>query len=238
MQLSGVKTAVDMAGRYPLPNLVDVMMNLMENTTPPVKVSRHTLMQLLARVDTTHATANPHEWATAATHILKEKLADLLVHGIQYERIGEWFRMEQILDERTVELFSKFVEAPDETKDKTIYDLIPCDSDIEVQFVKQLEARTDVRLYLKLPYWFTVPTPVGEYRPDWAVVMDGPEADGKPVLYFVSETKSTKNLDELRPEEKRKILCGAAHFGSKQYRKKGALEGVDYRLVTTADELP
>ncbi len=238
MQLSGVKTAVDMAGRYPLPNLVDVMINLMENTTPPVKVSRRTLMQLLARVKTNHAAANPHEWATAATHILKEKLADLLVNGIQYEKIGEWFRMEQLLDERAVELFSKFVEEPDTTKDKTLYDLIPCDSDIEVQFVKQLEARTDVRLYLKIPYWFTIPTPVGEYRPDWAVVMDDAEVKGKPVLYFVTETKSTRNLDELRPDEKRKILCGAAHFGSKQFKTKGALDGVDYRVVTSAEELP
>ncbi len=238
MQLSGVKTAIDMAGRYPLPNLVEVMMNLLENTTPPVKVSRRTLIQLLTKVGNGKATANPHEWATTATHILKEKLADILINGIQYEKTGEWFRMEQILDEKTVELFSKYVEEPDETKDKTIYNQIPCDSDIEVQFVKELEARADVRLYLKLPFWFTVPTPVGEYRPDWAIVMDPPTKNGKPVLYFVTETKNTTNLDSLRPDEKRKILCGRSHFGSTKPATKGALDDVDYRVVTTAAELP
>ena len=123
-------------------------------------------------------------------------------------------------------------------KDKTIYNQIPCDSDIEVQFVKELEARTDVRLYLKLPFWFTVPTPVGEYRPDWAIVMDPPTKNGKPVLYFVTETKSTTNLDALRPDEKRKILCGRSHFGSTKPATKGALDDVDYRVVTTAAELP
>ena len=68
--------------------------------------------------------------------------------------------------------------------------------------------------------------------------MDGPEKDGKPVLYFVSETKATTKLDELRPDEKRKIRCGAAHFGSTQFGTKGALDGVDYRVVTPAAELP
>jgi hypothetical protein len=56
---------------------------------------------------------------------------------------------------------------------------------VERKFVQDLEARRDVKFYLKLPYWFNVPTPVGDYRPDWAIVMDGPETDGKPVLYLV-----------------------------------------------------
>ena len=104
--------------------------------------------------------------------------------------------------------------------------------------MKDLEARQDGKLYVKLPYWFVVPTPVGDYQPDWAVVMDAPEEEGKPVLYLVSETKSSTRKDDLRPDEWRKIQCGAAHFGSKQFNKKGALEGVDYSLVTSASELP
>ena len=101
-----------------------------------------------------------------------------------------------------------------------------------------LEAREDVRLYLKLPHWFNVPTPVGEYRPDWAIVMENPGARGKPVVYLVSETKASTRKDSLRPNEWRKIQCGAAHFGSKQYKKRGALRGVDYKVVTSASELP
>ncbi len=210
---------------------------MMEHTSPPVRLTRQTLLKLFKRLGAKKAAINnPQEWATAAVRILKEKLADHLVDGIRYEKLGDEYQMQQILDEKTIELFSKYIVPAD--GDKAVYDLIPCDSEVEKKFVEDLEARADVRLYLKLPYWFTVPTPVGDYRPDWAVVMDGPEAEGKPVLYLVSETKDPPHLDKLRPDERRKVLCGAAHFGSKQLKRTGVLEGVDYKVVASCSELP
>jgi type III restriction enzyme len=108
------------------------------------------------------------------------------------------------------------------------------ESEIEKAFVEGLERREDVKLYVKLPGWFTVPTPVGEYNPDWAIVLEPRDEFGKPtneeLLYLVRETKDTRNRDELRPDEKRKIMCGERHF-------KDAL-GVDYSVVTNAKELP
>ena len=83
-----------------------------------------------------------------------------------------------------------------------------------------------------------MPTPVGEYRPDWAIVMEGPEDKGKPVLYLVSETKGENWRTDLRPDERRRIECGAAHFGSKQLGKPGALKDVEYKVVSSAGELP
>ena len=238
MQISAAKTVADLAGRYPLPNLVDVMANLMEHTTPPVRVTRRTLLELFRRLDAKKAAIdNPHEWATTAVRILKEKLADHLVNGIEYEKIGQEYLMEKITDERTVELFTGYVTI-DESKDKTLYNRVPYDSGVEKKFIEDLEQRRDVRLYVKLPSWFTVPTPVGDYNPDWAIVMDGPEANGKPILYLVYETKSSPTKDKLRPNEWRKIKCGAAHFGSRKMGKQGALDGVDYRVVTSASELP
>jgi type III restriction enzyme len=105
---------------------------------------------------------------------------------------------------------------------------------VERQFVEGLEKRDDVKLYLKLPVWFTVPTPIGEYNPDWAIVMEDRDEYGqptaKPLLYLVRETKSTHKLDELRSDERRKIICGERHF-------KEALD-ISYRVVTSAQELP
>ncbi len=249
MQLSQAKTAATLAGRWPLPDMVGLMGDLLEHTSPPVRLTRRTLLELYRRIgDKTAAANNPHEWASTAVRILKEKLADHLVNGIEYIRVADvpdgkaltdaekWYEMRQVLDEEEVVLFSKYIV---QTSDKrSVYDQVPCDSEVERQFVADLEARDDVKLYLKLPYWFTVPTPVGEYRPDWAIVMEGQEEDGKPVLYLVSETKGSPRKDDLRPNEWRRIQCGAAHFGSKQFKKKGALEDVDYKVVTKASELP
>jgi type III restriction enzyme len=99
---------------------------------------------------------------------------------------------------------------------------------IEKPFIQDLEKRRDVRLYIKLPDWFKVPTPIGNYEPDWAIVMDNPE-DGDPVLYLVRETKGTLDLGKLRPDEERKIKCGRQHFDAL---------GVNFRVVTSASELP
>ena len=80
---------------------------------------------------------------------------------------------------------------------------------------------------MKLPAWFQVPTPIGSYNPDWAIVFDD---GGQEHLYLVRETKGTTTLTDLRPDERRKIMCGRKHF-------REAL-GVDYRVVTSAAELP
>ena len=76
-------------------------------------------------------------------------------------------------------------------------------------------------------------TPVGNYNPDWAIVMEERDAFGqatdKSLLYLVRETKSTTQLDDLRPDERRKILCGKNHFQETL--------GVDYRVVTSCDHI-
>jgi type III restriction enzyme len=159
--------------------------------------------------------------------IIKEKLADQLVEGIQYEKINQWYEMTQ-LD----------VEIPGWEDylwpaERSVYDHVLYESEIERQFVESLEHRDDVKLYLKLPTWFTVDTPIGEYNPDWAIVMEERDEHGQPtgeeLLYLVRETKDTTNLAELRPDERRKVLCGERHF--RELR-------VDYKVVTAAYELP
>ena len=87
MQMSGAKTVIDLAGRYPLPNLVDAMMHLLENTTPPMRLTRKTLLDIFDRTQKQQAALdNPHEFASVAVRIIKEKLTDQLVDGIKYEK--------------------------------------------------------------------------------------------------------------------------------------------------------
>lgn len=229
LPMSGAKTVLDLAGRYPLPNLVDMMAHLMEHTTPPVCLTRTTLLEVFRRTKNREAgTFNPAEFASVAVRVLKERLADHLVAGILYEQIGEWYEMTR-LDESIESWMDYMIPA-----ERSVYDHVIFDSDVERQFVEGLEKRGDVRLYLKLPDWFKVSTPVGEYNPDWAIVMEERDAHGqptgKPLLYLVRETKSDDWKTSLRPNEQRKIHCGERHF-------KNAL-GVDYRVVTKASDLP
>jgi len=228
-QATATRTVIELRGRYVSPNLVGLMEHLLLHTTPPVRLTRRTLLEIFRRSAQKQAALdNPHGFATEAVRISKEKLADQLVAGIQYDRIDEWYEMCQFDGE--IESWEQYLVP---TK-RSVYDHVIFESETEREFVRGLERRDDVRLYLKLPSWFTVPTPVGEYNPDWAIVMEDRDEHGevrsRPLLYLVRETKDTTDRSRLRPDERRKIECGERHFD-------GAL-GVDYKVVTRAGELP
>jgi type III restriction enzyme len=123
---------------------------------------------------------------------------------------------------RAIEAVADLFEAT--TGDRVLYDHVACDSGVERTFLQDLEQREDVKLLVKLPGWFTVPTPVGEYNPDWAIVLDREGAAER--VFLVRETKGE---GELRPTEAIKINCGRAHFS-------GAL-AVDYTRVTEASQV-
>jgi len=209
------------------PNITEVIASILERTTPPVRLTRNTLLDIYRKSSTAiqqAALKNPFEYASIASRIIKNKLADQLVEGVQYEKINEYYEMTQ------------FIDIPG-WKDNlivshhSIYDHVAFESDIEKEFVEGLEHRDDVKLYIKLPGWFTVSTPIGEYNPDWAIVLEKKNQDDEveDVLYLVRETKDTLDPDNRRPDENRRIIAGRRHF-------KDAL-GVDYKVITSSDEL-
>jgi type III restriction enzyme len=227
IQLSGAKTALDLAGRYPLPNLVDILANLMEHTTPSVRLTRQTLLEILRRAPhPRELVENPYEFALAAVRLIKDRVAGQLIDGIQYVPIGEGYEASQL--DVDIETWLNHVEPAE----KSIYTYVIYDSEIERQFARDLEAMDQVRLYIKLPAWFTVPTPIGEYNPDWAIVKEERDAHGEPIgekLFLVCETKGTPHREELRISEQRKIYCAERHSES-------ALD-VPYQVVTNAKDL-
>ena len=227
LTLSGAKTVSDLTGRYPVPNLIDLMTHMMAHTTPPMRLTRKTLLAMYERTTNQQAALdNPQEFASGVVRILKQALTEQLVAGIRYERRNEWYAME---------LFAEEIPGWADNlvpSEGAIYDRISCDSQVERDFIEGLERRKDVKLYVKLPAWFTVPTPIGEYNPDWAIVMQDTDehGDGHERLYLVRETKSTTDRAKLRTEERHKIACGEQHFLREL--------GVDYKVVTSAAELP
>jgi type III restriction enzyme len=107
---------------------------------------------------------------------------------------------------------------------KSIYERVVFDSTIEKNFAIAIDKRPDVLLFVKLPWWYKIDTPVGKYNPDWAIALK----DGD-VVYIVRETKGTTNLDKLPFEmEKTKVLSGAAHFQEL---------GISYKVVKFAGDV-
>jgi type III restriction enzyme len=94
---------------------------------------------------------------------------------------------------------------------RSVYEQVVYQSDTEKSFAEQLEKSEAIKIYAKLPAWFKVPTPLGTYNPDWALLV---EKDGAERVYFVVETKSGLFADDIRDRESAKIKCGEAHFGA------------------------
>jgi type III restriction enzyme len=150
---------------------------------------------------------NPQQFIELAGEAINrcKRLAGL--DGIKYQRLGDEHYFSQELFEQK-ELTGYLKNMLTEAK-KSVYEEVVYDSDTEAVFAEQLEKNTAIKVYAKLPGWFTVPTPLGSYNPDWAVLV---EQDGSERLYLVVETKSGLFIDDVRDRERAKIECGKAHF--------------------------
>ena len=104
-------------------------------------------------------------------------------------------------------------------RDKSLFDSVEYESEVEKQFVQDLYNNENVKLFVKLPSWFRIETPIGPYDPDWAFITEREQK-----FCFVRETKSTLASDERRTKENQKITYGRKHFDAL---------GVDYDVVTS-----
>lgn len=150
---------------------------------------------------------NPQQFIEQTAEIINRCKRLALVDGIKYQKIGdEHFYAQELFakDELTGYLRNMLLD----TK-RSIYEHVIYDSTTERDFADALEKNDGVVLYAKLPSWFKVPTPLGPYNPDWAILFD---LEGTQRLYFVVESKSSLFADDLRSKEDAKIECGKAHF--------------------------
>lgn len=224
---AGSARVANLSQGTPSTDLIGTMLHLLEFTTPRMCLSRQTLFKILTQMDETEAAlANPQEFALKAVEIIKSKLAGQLIGGIQYEETGEEYD-QTILDETIESNADKMIDSP-----KGLYDQLVFDSQVERKFVEEMETYNWVKRYIKLPRLFLVPTPIGNYNPDWAIVAARTDEFGEdetPLLNLIRETKSSLKADDLRIAEERKIKCGKAHF-------EGAL-GVDFKKIIEASQI-
>jgi type III restriction enzyme len=162
---------------------------------------------------------NPQKFMDAVSAILKVQLHKLMIDGIKYEKVaGEEYSMALFEEKEIIGYLNNRLEVKN-----SVYDAVVFDSEIEREFAETLDKRQDVKLFVKLPDWFKVETPLGTYNPDWAIIKHD-----NTVLYLVRETKSTKNFEKLRNIEAEKIRCGRKHFETLK---------VDFDVVTSASEI-
>ncbi|MBM4171355.1 MAG: DEAD/DEAH box helicase [Ignavibacteria bacterium] len=149
---------------------------------------------------------NPQMFMDNVVSIIREELHRLMIDGIKYEKIGDKIYEMTLFDDKDFEIYLDEFTHIVKDNSKTIYEnYIPLESGVENQFAKDCESSEQIEFYFKLPFWFEIATPIGKYRPDWAVVFKGVKK-----IYFVAETKSADQ--ELRESEKLKIHCGEKHF--------------------------
>ncbi|MEI6430276.1 MAG: hypothetical protein WCO45_18120, partial [Pseudanabaena sp. ELA607] len=172
-----------------------------------VDLTRNTIFEILKRSERYHELEiNPQMFLDNVVAAIKRNLNALLVAGIRYEQInGQRYEM-QLFQLEEIETYLENLFAVTKI-DKTIFDYIQVDSSIESDFARDCEADEKVKFFFKLPKAFKIPTPIGNYTPDWAVIL---EQDHR--IYFVAETKSTLDYQALRELEKMKINCGEKHF--------------------------
>ncbi|MDR2232850.1 MAG: DEAD/DEAH box helicase, partial [Tannerella sp.] len=201
-------------------NLPDVVSYIQNKT----ELTRKTIFDIICQSGRIKdILVNPQLFMDYAVNAIKKTLYELMIEGIQYEKISEKIYEMTLFDDADLEIYLDNFTHKVQNVDKTIYEnYIPLDSSVESQFAKDCESSENVEFYFKLPPWFKIPTPIGNYNPDWAVVFNGEKK-----IYFIAETKSAGQ--ELRGSEALKIKCGKAHFEK--------FEGVVYEHVSNVREL-
>ena len=184
-------------------DLPDLLTDLQDKT----QLTRRSIVRILTqsgRLD--DFGRNPQQFIEYASQVINKTKQLALVDGIRYRRIGDdQYYAQELFEENELTGYLRNMMAAE----KSVYEHVVYDSDIEAGFADQLEKNTSVKVYAKLPGWFKVPTPLGSYNPDWAILV---EDDGQDKLYFVVETKGSQFLEDLRDSESSKIDCGKAHF--------------------------
>jgi len=191
-----------------------------------VDVSRHTVFEILKQSNRLgELEISPQMFLDNVIGAIRRTLNSLLVEGVKYEQInGSDYEM-RLFEYEEIETYLSNLFAVSRP-DKTPFNYIPVDSDVESGFARDCEADENIKFFFKLPRSFKVLTPIGDYIPDLAVVFENDRR-----IYFVAETKGTLDKQLLREIERMKIDCGAKHFALFKPL------GVEYKLAVTTRDL-
>lgn len=150
---------------------------------------------------------NPEQFITEAARLVNEQKATAIVQHLTYDALDDRFDTAIFTENQTTE---DFANAGGKLT-KHIYDYVVTDSKVERKFVTELDTSNEVAVYAKLPRGFFIPTPVGDYNPDWAVAFTEGAVRH---IYFVAETKGSLSSLQLKGAEEAKIECAKKFFAA------------------------
>jgi len=171
---------------------------------------------------------NPESFISEATRLINEQKATVIIEHLAYDPVEDKFDLDIFTAGQTKQDFRK---AGDKLK-RHIYDYVLTQSEVERKFVEVLDTTREVVVYAKLPRGFRIPTPVGDYNPDWAISFK--EGTVKHI-YFVAETKGSMSSMVLNDIEKTKIKCARKFFD--EMNRRYAPENVKYEVVDSFSKL-
>ena len=148
---------------------------------------------------------NPEHFIAEASRLINEQKATTIIEQLCYDRIGDRYETDIFTAAQTGQDFSRAVGK----LNHHVYDYAIADSKVERDFVNELDISAEVVVYAKLPRGFLIPTPVGDYNPDWAITFKQGSVQH---IYFVAETKGSMSSMKLREIEKTKIDCARKFF--------------------------
>lgn len=207
-----------------------VKYDLLGEITEKTKVTRRTAAAILGGVTPgTFAKfrLNPEQFITEAARLINEQKATVIVEHLAYDALDDRFDTAIFTENQAKQ---DLTHASNKLK-KHIYDYVVTDSKVEREFVTELDTSSEVAVYAKLPRGFFIPTPVGDYNPDWAIAFTEGEVKH---IYFVAETKGSLSSLQLKGVEDAKIECARKFFASLN-EKNG--QDVKYDVITNYTEL-
>jgi type III restriction enzyme len=147
---------------------------------------------------------NPEDFILKAARIINEQKATVIVEHLAYDPIEDRHSTAIFTQEKPKDSFAKAMKV-----NRHIYEYVFTDSKNEREFVTELDTGVEVIVYAKLPKGFFIPTPVGNYNPDWAIAFEQGKVKH---IYFVAETKGSMSTLDLREIEDCKIKCARKFF--------------------------
>ena len=205
----------------------DLVGKVSENT----QLTRDTAATILGQIAPAvfeQFTKNPEHFISEASRIIAEQKAAMVIERLAYDEVDERYDVDIFTANQTGQDFSR---ATAKLRNH-VYDYAITDSDVERDFVNELDTSSEVVVYSKLPRGFLIPTPVGDYNPDWAISF---KAGSVRHIYFVAETKGTMSSMQLREIERTKIECARKFF--EKISQKIIADSVKYDVVTDYGKL-